>query len=668
MAVIVTGAGGFLGRHVVARLRAEGQKVIAIDDLSTPGSESRMLHGVRWRIADLTTDGAGINELSPAGILDEPTITEIWHLASPASPPLYKARQRDTLRLGGAVLDLLLATAERHGARLLFASSSEVYGDPSGLGSQAEDYCGNVSCVGPRSMYDEAKRYGEALCCAWHHEAGVDARIARIFNCYDEQTEVLTNSGFVRFADLRGEELFATLAADSMQIEFAPASEYVAAPFVGDLLHFSGTSYDLMVTPNHRMLVDRGDGPVIVQADQIHGRGSAAWRLIRGGAKWSGDAIVTHIIPAFKPTTGPASPERRIPMGDWCEFVGWFLSEGSAFICGKGRERRVVITQSKKVHPLNYNRISTLVRRMGFNPYLPKSKRDIFVSSRQLYEELERHTPFGSENKRIPRWMLGLALPYLERLYKSLMLGDGRADGQTYTSKSHGLADDVCELAIRLGHAASVRFDGSIWRVNIGLGSMAKRPRMGSSQPNNRNGEPTGEARVARVPYDGMVYDVTVPNHLLFVRRNGKTCWSGNTYGPGMARADGRVVSALIGAALSGEVFPLHAGGAQTRSFSYVSDTVDGLFHVMRDGRPATPVNVGSPHEMTIGALVEFVGEVLGVEIRTQVTPAQDEHDPSRRCPDLRRLRALGWTGPKVRLEDGIRATADWMRSTMPAR
>lgn len=186
MIAIVTGAAGFLGRAVVARLLAEGTEVLAVDDESTPGSSLSALRRAHGPTALLHAHRCDLTRDDPfSGLWGRFQVAEIWHLASPASPPLYKARQRDTLRLGGAVLDRLLARAERDGARLLFASSSEVYGNPpASEHPQREEYVGAVSCNGPRSCYDEAKRYGEAMCVAWHHEAGVDVRLPRIFNTY----------------------------------------------------------------------------------------------------------------------------------------------------------------------------------------------------------------------------------------------------------------------------------------------------------------------------------------------------------------------------------------------------------------------------------------------------------------------------------------------------
>jgi dTDP-glucose 4,6-dehydratase len=178
---IVTGGCGFLGRHVVDQLISEGRRVVVFDDYSTPGAMQPHSDHVRMVPCNLAA------QIDPSHVLSANTlgeeVEEIWHLASPASPPIYKRRRIETLRLGGDVLDRILSWSLGHGARVLFASSSEIYGDPD-TETQQEDQPSRIKPVGPRSMYDAAKVYGEALCAAWSHERGADTRIVRIFNSY----------------------------------------------------------------------------------------------------------------------------------------------------------------------------------------------------------------------------------------------------------------------------------------------------------------------------------------------------------------------------------------------------------------------------------------------------------------------------------------------------
>lgn len=196
--VLVTGGLGFLGSHVVRRLRERGERVLVIDNASTARGSSGADTSLQRAVAlaglepseELLIHAADLcSYLSLSDLCGSIShrwqgegLSEIWHLASPASPRLYKRQAIGTLRLGGHVLELLLKLAYQQKARLLYASSSEVYGDPSVVPTP-ETEPSKIYPVGPRSMYDAAKVYGEALCAAYA-EIGVDVRIARVFNSY----------------------------------------------------------------------------------------------------------------------------------------------------------------------------------------------------------------------------------------------------------------------------------------------------------------------------------------------------------------------------------------------------------------------------------------------------------------------------------------------------
>ena len=174
--VVVTGGAGFVGSHLCEALVARGDRVVAVDDLSTGNVENvEALEGspaFELVVADVS------RELPVAGPVDA-----VMHLASPASPPDYLERPLETLAVGSEGTRRALTLAHEHGARFVLASTSEVYGDP-GVHPQAETYWGNVNPVGPRSVYDEAKRFAEALTMAWHRSKGTDVGIVRIFNTY----------------------------------------------------------------------------------------------------------------------------------------------------------------------------------------------------------------------------------------------------------------------------------------------------------------------------------------------------------------------------------------------------------------------------------------------------------------------------------------------------
>lgn len=178
---IVAGGSGFIGSHLVTKLLAEGRRVTVLDNLST--GRRTNLQAVLHHPA-LTVIECDIVDDLP---LLEP-FDECYHLASPASPPGYQNLQVETLRVNSEGTRHLLEECEVAGARFLYASTSEAYGDPLEH-PQNESYRGNVSTTGPRSMYDEAKRFGEAMTTAFHRTRGVDCRIVRIFNTYGPNSD-----------------------------------------------------------------------------------------------------------------------------------------------------------------------------------------------------------------------------------------------------------------------------------------------------------------------------------------------------------------------------------------------------------------------------------------------------------------------------------------------
>jgi dTDP-glucose 4,6-dehydratase len=173
---LVTGGAGFLGSHLCDRLLAEGHEVLCLDTLLTGRLENigHMMDHRNFKFiqSDVT------KPIEVEGPLDY-----ILHFASPASPKDYERHPIHTLKVGALGTYHALGLAKAKGATLLLASSSEVYGDPE-VNPQPESYWGRVNPVGPRSVYDEAKRYAEAITMAYHHTHHLEVRIARIFNTY----------------------------------------------------------------------------------------------------------------------------------------------------------------------------------------------------------------------------------------------------------------------------------------------------------------------------------------------------------------------------------------------------------------------------------------------------------------------------------------------------
>ncbi|NVI85786.1 UDP-glucuronic acid decarboxylase family protein [Actinomadura sp. BRA 177] len=206
---VVTGGSGFLGSHLCEALLAEGISVVCLDNLLT-GTSRNIAHLTGRR--DFTFLKRDLTE--PVHVPGE--VGYVFHLASAASPADYLRFPIQTLEVGSQGTRNALELAEAKGARFVLASTSEVYGDPL-VHPQPESYWGNVNPVGPRSVYDEAKRFGEALTSAFRHSRGLDAAIVRIFNTYgprmrpDDGRAIPT---FLRQA-LTGEDL--TVTGDGSQ-------------------------------------------------------------------------------------------------------------------------------------------------------------------------------------------------------------------------------------------------------------------------------------------------------------------------------------------------------------------------------------------------------------------------------------------------------------------
>jgi dTDP-glucose 4,6-dehydratase len=172
---VVTGGAGFLGSHLCDELLRRGHRVICVDNFET-GSLANIAH---IRVPEFVHLHADIIE---PFFIDEP-IDFVYHFASPASPIDYLRLPLQTLKVGSYGTHNALGLAKQHRARFLLASTSEVYGDPQ-IHPQPESYWGHVNPIGPRGVYDEAKRYAEALTMAYHRQQGVDTAIVRIFNTY----------------------------------------------------------------------------------------------------------------------------------------------------------------------------------------------------------------------------------------------------------------------------------------------------------------------------------------------------------------------------------------------------------------------------------------------------------------------------------------------------
>jgi len=197
---VITGGAGFLGSHLCRRLLAEGFDVVCMDSLLTGRAANvEDLIGKHFRLVNVDVT----DYIHVSGPVDA-----VLHFASPASPIDYLRYPIQTLKVGALGTHRALGLAKDKGARFLLASTSEVYGDPQ-VHPQPETYWGHVNPIGPRGVYDEAKRFAEALAMAYQRAHGIQVRIARIFNVFGERMRIDDGRAFCTFAvqALRGEPL-----------------------------------------------------------------------------------------------------------------------------------------------------------------------------------------------------------------------------------------------------------------------------------------------------------------------------------------------------------------------------------------------------------------------------------------------------------------------------
>jgi hypothetical protein len=336
------------------------------------------------------------------------------------------------------------------------------------------------------------------------------------YHCFSDDTEVLTDYGWQSFRDVvnrRDGTRLATLNQETGAVEYQVPEKYYAYDYAGEMVHLFG-KVDALVTPNHRMWIRRRstDNFEFVTADAL----PSEFETRRDLGEYEGVEVDDFVIPAYtnrinqSETTKTRQPI-TVPMDDWLEFFGYWITEG----CLNGSGGVSLYQNPGAV----LDAMIGCVSRLGFpmSQYDHKKCVNLHIADVQLARYLKQ---FGkSRDKRIPRHLLNLSRRQLRILFDALMLGDGHfIDGKPnyFCTASRQLANDMQEIALKLGYCTNLskHCDGYYYVI---VGDTRLTPR-------------TTSKYVERVPYAGKVYCVTVPNGLVFVRRNGKASWQGNSY------------------------------------------------------------------------------------------------------------------------------------------
>ena len=376
-----------------------------------------------------------------------------------------------------------------------------------------------------------------------------------LLDCFDGLTEVLTDQGWKRFADLNRAESLATVNLATDFIEYQWPTAYVERDHHGDVIEIKGKRVDICVTPNHRMIVEntnaiwRGEyRPRVKLAKDL-----TAASILKNTSRWIGTRQPVVIQAwTYEGAKAGAMPEIVIDRALMAEFVGWFLAEGSlASSSFEGSvKRRVIISQMPGPKA---DMIEALLRKMPFKYGKPKTAggcHNFNITSAQLHRFLSDCYEPGDGRpcyrKRVPAWVLESSPDVLERFFDAVVKGDGweQAGHRTVATTSPAFADHLQECLVKMGRASTmkVRRDLPPTKLRGGLGNKSATQyhvneiRSKYVFPVNRR---TNTSLVTRRPYSGKVYCASVPNGTLILRRNGKTFVAGNCFTYGIAVALG---------------------------------------------------------------------------------------------------------------------------------
>ena len=357
--------------------------------------------------------------------------------------------------------------------------------------------------------------------------------------CFSSDTEILTEKGWRLVSEVGRTDRLATLNPKTNELEYREPTRTYSFPYKGKMFHQGGKLVDLLVTPNHQMWVKTENTD---RFRFIEARNLPRYVGYKRDAIWNGRDEKWFTLPAVKQATGTGedvviASERKIPMDNWLSFFGIWLAEGSAFedvhhrtYSGKDISYSYPVVVISQNYGPRLDQIKAWVDNCGFEYKENATGLTKKVCNLTIRNDIALHAylkRFGnSATKSIPAEIKSLSKRQLEILYNAMAFGDAASNGSEYATVSRQLADDVAEILFKMGRAVTIyprkKPNGFPSKKTLWLIWNTKRNSIGNARVNKK------DAR-AWVDYEGQVHCVNVPNHLVYVRRNGKACWSGNS-------------------------------------------------------------------------------------------------------------------------------------------
>jgi len=648
MRVLVAGAGGFIGSHFVKYLKGLGYWVRGVDtkypefwntmadefyisDLRYFENCMAAMQGGIYHVYNFAANmgGIGFIETHKAEIVHDNTLIS---------------------------LHMLDAAHKSNVKRFFYTSSACVY-----PGYKQDTVDLDKSTLREEDAYPAdpedgdgwEKLYTERMCRHYREDLDLDTRVVRFHNiygpCFDKRTEILTRDGFKFFKDLEYSDKIATLNPKTNDLEYHNPDVIQSYHYSGRMHHFLSTRIDLLVTPDHQIYTKKSLKKKNYEIKKVKDcsdyerfyfkRNCNAWEGENFGALAQNTIIEEVRYEDGRSMTNRGGRIKQVSTKTWLSFLGWFLTEGSCF---KTPSNYIVcITQKNEK---NRDEIIKLIADMNYSYYL-NGEKNILINSKQLYEKLKYYG--HAKEKYIPReYLMRFPKEYLLELFKSMMKGDGDLKRNRFSTSSKQLADNFQELLFKLGYGSIISYYNDMYRVLF------------SEKPD------TKVINTSIVDYNDFVYDVTVKNHIIFVRRNGRACWSGNcgTYQGGREKSPAAICR-KIALAKDGDAIEVWGDGEQRRSYCYVNDCIDGI-HKLMESDYCQPLNLGNDEMISINQLVDIVAKIAGKKIHKEYDLTKPVGVRGRNSDNTKLKKILDWE-PEISLEDGLRKTYNWIREQL---